>query len=256
MPMFSWYDNRPGPGVRPDAPRKTGLARWWEILTRDFGAFWLGGTLALLALVPWLLGLYFAIAAHTLLVLLAVCVAGGALAGPFWAAFADLLFRGLRDEPFLWRHAWGHALRRNARESVLPGVLCCMLYGFQFFTLYHLEPGGSALNFLILLMAGLLVLTMLALWMWPQVALFTHPLPLLLKNSVLLAFSFPGRTLAAAVLCLLYLGAAVLLAPLSFLALPVTGVWLPLSAAWCILYRPLEKTFDLEASIRALRERE
>ena len=203
---------------------------------------------------PWLLGLYFAIETHALLFLLAVCAGGGLLAGPFFAALTDLLFRALRDEWFSWGDAWSRALRRNARESLAPGVLCCTLYGIQFFALGHLEPGGAALNMLALLMAVLLVVTALALWLWPQVVLFSMPLPMLLKNTPLLVFSHLGRTFAATAVSLVYMGAVLLLAPVSFLALPVLNLWLPLSAAWYILYKPLEKTFDLESSIRALHE--
>lgn len=255
MSLFSFfYNDRPAPDVQPDTPRKTGAARWWNVLTHNFGAFWLAGALALLGFLPWLLGLYFAIETHTLLFLLAACVGGGLLAGPFFAALTDLVFRALRDEWFSWRGAWIRALRRNARESLAPGVLCCTLYGIQFFTLNHLEPDGAALNMLILLIVSLLIVTALTLWLWPQVVLFSMPLPMLLKNAALLAFSHLGRTLAAAAVGLVYMGAVLIFAPVSFLALAALNLWLPLSAAWYILYQPLEKAFDLESSIRALHE--
>ena len=255
MSLFSFfYSDRFVPGMRPDKPPKNGVSRWWRVLTHNFGAFWLAGTLALLGLLPWLLGLYFAIETHTLLYLLAACVGGGLLAGPFFAALADLVFRALRDEWFTWRGAWSRALKRNARESLAPGVLCCTLYGVQFFTLYHLEPGGEALNMLVLLIVVLLLVTALTLWLWPQVILFTMPLPRLLKNTALLAFSHLGRTLAAAAVGFVYMGAALLFAPVSFLALAALNLCFPLSAAWYILYKPLEKSFDLESSIRALHE--
>lgn len=40
------YD-REGPGVPPDAPRKTGLPRFWEVLSRDFWDVFRAGFLAL-----------------------------------------------------------------------------------------------------------------------------------------------------------------------------------------------------------------
>lgn len=257
MSLFSFgFPDPPGADMPPDTPRKTGLDRWWKLITRNFGAFWLAGTLALLGLLPWLLGLYFAIATHTLLFLLSACVGGGLLAGPFFAALTDLLLRAMREESFSWRRAWSLALKRNASESLVPGVLCCTLYGIQIFTLYHLRTGGAALRMSVLPAAGLLILTALALWLWPQVVLFSLPLPTLLKNTVLLMLGHIGRTLAAAMVCLIYAMAMVLLNPLSLLALLVLNLWLPLSAAWYILYQPLEKTFDLEASIRALHDSE
>lgn len=257
MSLFPFdFPDPSGIDMPPDTPRKGGPARWWKLIIHNFGAFCLSGALALFGLLPWLLGLYFAIATHTLLFLLAACVGGGLLAGPFFAALSDILFRALREESFSWRQAWSLALRRNASESLVPGVLCCTLYGIQIFTLYHLGTGGAALNMSALLAVGLLILTALALWLWPQVVLFSLPLPMLLKNTVLLTLSHIGRTFAAALVCLVYAGAVVLLNPLSLLVLSVLNLWLPLSAAWYILYQPLEKTFDLEASIRALHDSE
>lgn len=41
-----------GAGVSPDAPRKKGAARLWEILSRDLDGIFLSGTLALLGRAP------------------------------------------------------------------------------------------------------------------------------------------------------------------------------------------------------------
>ena len=41
-----------GAGVDPDAPRKKGAARLWEILRRDLDGIFLSGTLAMLACAP------------------------------------------------------------------------------------------------------------------------------------------------------------------------------------------------------------
>ena len=41
-----------GAGVDPDAPRKKGAARLWEILSRDLDGIFLSGALALLACAP------------------------------------------------------------------------------------------------------------------------------------------------------------------------------------------------------------
>ena len=41
-----------GAGVDPDAPRKKGAARLWEILSRDLDGIFLSGVLAMLACAP------------------------------------------------------------------------------------------------------------------------------------------------------------------------------------------------------------
>ena len=255
MAVFPWLDpKRTGPGVRPDAPRKTGAARWFEIIGRDFGALWLSGALALLALLPYVLGLSFAVTGHLPLVVFLAGVAGGALAGPFLCAVADLWLRGARDEPILWRHAWVHALRRNWRQSLVPGAVCGTVVGMQLFALYHLAPGPAALPMLVLLLLGLVLAFAFMAWLWAQLPLFEMGLGQLLKNSLLLALGHLLPSLAAAALGLLYLGALLLLAPLSLLALPVTNLWLPVALLLGPIYQKLDATFDLEASIRALHE--
>lgn len=46
-------EDRPGPGVAPDEPRKKGLRRLWEVCTRDLGSFFWAGLLALAGLAAW-----------------------------------------------------------------------------------------------------------------------------------------------------------------------------------------------------------
>ncbi len=254
---FPWMGtDRPGPGVQPDAPRKTGFARWCEILGRDFGALWLSGALALLALAPYLLGLYFAVAAHLPAAAILAGVAGGALAGPFLAALCDVWLRGARDEPVLWRETWTTALRRNAKQSLLPGMLCGTVVGLQVFAVYHLNYSSDTLPMLAVLLLGLLLAFAFMAWLWAQVALFSDPLPVQIKNCVLLTLGYLLPSFGAAALGLAYTASMVLLAPVSFLALPITNLWLPAALLLGPIYTKLEKTFDLEASIRALHEQQ
>ena len=248
------YLFRPGPGVSPGAPRKKGLKRWFEVVGRDFGKLWFGGFMALLGMIPYLLALYFAIASHLLLALFAGCAVGGMVAGIFWSALMDTILRGLRDEPMMWRYNWVTAIRRDWKQSLLSGILCSELYGVQFFMLYLLRPGGAGLPLLVLLLAGLIVMTCFALWMWPQIPLFTLPFPVLLKNTGILALGHVLPTLGAALAWLIYLAAALFLSPVSLLVLPITSLWMPFSAGMLIIYRSLDEAFDLEASIAALQE--
>ena len=52
---------RPGPGVRPDAPRKKGVARLAEIMGRDMWNFFRAGFLAFLGCLPFIIGMFFAV---------------------------------------------------------------------------------------------------------------------------------------------------------------------------------------------------
>lgn len=251
IPIFQYRDI-PGKGVEPNEPRKRGLRRWLELVGRDFGKFWLSGALALLATLPYLLGLYFAIASHLLSALLLGCALGGMLAAPFWSALMDVLLRRYRDEAVFWRSDWGRALRRDWQQALLPGALWGVLFGAQFFTLCHLKPGGAGLALLVLLLAGLLVMAALAIWMLVQIPLFTLPFPTLARNTLALALGYPLPTLGASLLILGYLALMRVFSPVSLLLLPLTNLWLPLSAALSAIYHSLNARFDLERSIAAL----
>ena len=61
---------RPGPGVRPDAPRKKGIARLAEIMGRDMWNFFRAGFLAFLGCLPFIIGMFFAVETHALLFML------------------------------------------------------------------------------------------------------------------------------------------------------------------------------------------
>ena len=56
MALFHYNFDKAGPGVPENAPRKKGLARFWEMLSRDSFAFWRAGMLALLSALPFMLG--------------------------------------------------------------------------------------------------------------------------------------------------------------------------------------------------------
>ena len=82
MALFNFHFDRPGPGVSPDAPRKKGPARFFEILGRDLTSFYLAGLLALVSALPFVFGVWFAVDTHSLVPLLLAGVLGGMIAAP------------------------------------------------------------------------------------------------------------------------------------------------------------------------------
>ena len=82
MGLFTRNFDKPGPGVSPDAPRKKGAARFFEILGRDFSTIWLAGILAMLGGLPFAAGVWFAVETHSLVPLVIAGVLGGMIAAP------------------------------------------------------------------------------------------------------------------------------------------------------------------------------
>ena len=74
--------DKPGAGVfRPTPPAK-GVARYFEVLARDFSTFWMAGLLAMISSLPFALGLWFAVTTRPLIPMLLAGILGGMLAAP------------------------------------------------------------------------------------------------------------------------------------------------------------------------------
>ena len=240
---------KPGPGVAPDAPRSRGLTRWWEVVSRDAGKFFMSASLCMLALLIYAGAVTAAVAARSLPLLLLGAALGGAMEGTVFCGLVDTVLRSLRDEPGFWWHTWKRALRQNWRQSLVPGALFGVIYGGLVFTLFLLDPQTTRSSQLVALGLSALFVTALAAWFWPQVALLTLPLPLIFKNSLLLALAHPKQSLIAAACYLAYTGVAALLFPVS-LPLVVLTLWVPVVSALLAVYCPLDEAFAIEDGLK------
>ena len=148
---------RPGPGVRPDAPRKKGVARLAEIMGRDMWNFFRAGFLAFLGCLPFIIGMFFAVETHALLFMLLAGIIGGLIAGPELSAMADTVLRSLRDEPGYWWETYRRVWKRNARESLVPGMLTGLVLSIQIFTLFHMSVISAGIVTWVLLILSFVV---------------------------------------------------------------------------------------------------
>ena len=139
MGLFTRNFDKPGPGVSPDAPRKKGAARFFEILGRDFSTIWLAGILAMLGGLPFAAGVWFAVETHSLVPLVIAGVLGGMIAAPQIVGLNDTILRTLRDEPGYWWETYRRTWKRNLKESLLPGAVCGLLLAMEIFSLCHIN---------------------------------------------------------------------------------------------------------------------
>lgn len=247
------YD-KPGPGVAPDTPRKVGLGRLAEVLARDVFSFWKAGGLLLVSVLPATFCIGVACSSGSVLLLLLGGALGGVVAGPQICGLMDTILRSLRDEPGFWWHTYRQAWRRNASACLLPGAVTGLLLGMQLFVLSNLDKLTVTASFAAVLTVGSLLAVGLALLVWVQLALFSLPISNILRNSLLLFLLSPARTAGAILVQVAYWGCLWLFVPTSLSVLPLTGIWFPFLVSVFLLYQPLEKSFDLEASIHAVQE--
>ncbi len=185
-------EDRPGPGVSPDEPRKKGVRRLWEVCTRDLAGFFWAGLIALLGTSLWIFLTGWAMEGRALAAVALAGAVGGLIAAPELCALADLLLRGA---------ALG------------------MLTALDLFVLQLVLTGSSAPGALLGAVGGLLVLAGLTPHLLAQLVLFAQPLGRSVKNSFLLLAACLPRSLGAAAILLGYAALTALFPPFSYLLL-------------------------------------
>lgn len=253
MALFNFRFDRPGPGVSPDAPRKKGAARFFEMLGRDMMSFYLAGLLAMVSALPFALGVWFAVATHALVPLLLAGVLGGMIAAPQLCGLLDTILRSLRDEPGYWWATYRRAWKRNVKASLLPGAVWGLLLAMQIFTIFHYDSSAGVVPGA-LLAVGIFLLLGLGQFLFAQIALMDMPFMGLVKNALFLFLGYLPRAALGVVWQFIYWILIVLFWPISGFVLLLTSFWLPALLTMQAVYPVLDKAFDLERQIKALRD--
>ena len=242
---------KPGPGVSPDTPRKTGPARLWEVLWRDGSAFFRAGGLALATAVPFFLAVDLTWRTGSLVIALFGGAVGGLFAMPQLVALTDIILRSLRDEPGYWWHTYRRVWRQNLKASLGPGALFGMLFALQLLGLSsQLVAPVLDTSFLFLSMVGLALSVGLFTYMLPQLALLELPAIILLKNALLLMIIALPQSLAAVAIQALYWGVIFWFWPYTLIVILFLGLWCPLLCSQLMVYSSLDKHLKIEEKLR------
>ena len=182
MGLFpSANDFKAGRGVEKDAPRKTGIGRFFELVGRDMNGMFLANLLTCIGFLPVICLVYIGFLANSLPVMLLSAAAGGILAGPALAGMYDTVLRALRDEAGYWWMTYRRAFKRNFRASIVPGIFYCVVVTMQIFLVYFcfnmLSRGTNVgVPLWVATVLNLLVFQMLFAYLWPQIVLLEQPL--------------------------------------------------------------------------------
>ena len=125
-----------GPGVEKDAPRKTGVGRFFELVGRDMSGMFLANLLTCLGFLPVICLVYVGFLMNNLTVMVLSAMVGGILAGPALAGMYDTVLRALRDEAGYWWTTYRKAFKRNFKSAILPGIVYCTVVTIQIFLVY------------------------------------------------------------------------------------------------------------------------
>lgn len=242
------------------ATRKVGLPRYFEMVGRDLWAFYRAGFLCAVGFLPGAVLLWFGLMGGSALYSLLGGLLAGLIGAPFVIGMIDTVLRSLRDEPGYWWHTYRRAWKQNWRQSLVPGALLGLFLGGWGWLLRTMLDGRFAANpsatLWVVAVVSIFICTGFLVWLLVQVPLLDLPLGQLAKNAALMFFGFFPRTLAAALLLLVYWGLTLLYMPYTIPVLLLFSFWLPVSAAVMILYPALDKAFKLEETLAARRDAE
>lgn len=228
--------------------RPTGFPRYKQLLSDRFGQWWKVNLLTLVGFLPLAAGIFYAVGTSSILLLLPCSLLGGMAAGPFLAGMYDAVLRGLRDDPTPWRDAYVRSWKQNWRGSLLPGALLGLMLGLYAFMgmLFWWAKAAPSLGTVVLYLLSLLLVLVINLLYWPQLALFDQRPGIRLRNCVLFWLQNFWRVTGAGALQLGYWTLIVLFAPWSLFLLPVTGAWYIVFLAVFLLYDQMDDAFRIE----------
>ena len=123
----------------------------------------------------------------------------------------------------------------------------------ELFSLCHINIASGHVAVITVLVA-IILLAGIAQYLYVQVALLDLSFAGLLKNSLMLFLGYLPRSGLGLLWQLLYWGAVALFWPISSFVLILTSLWLPCLLSLMAIYPALEKSFDIEKKIKAIRE--
>lgn len=260
MGLFpSANDFKPGHGVEKDAPRKTGIGRFFELVGRDMGPMFAANLLTCIGFLPVISLVYIGFLMNNLIVMLVSAALGGILAGPALAGMYDTVLRALRDEAGYWWRTYRRAYKRNFKASILPGIFYCVVVTMQIFMVYFcfnlLYQGVNVgLPVWVATVLNLVIFHMFFSYMWPQVVLLDLPFGTLIKNSLHCMIGFLPHALAASLVQVLFWGVVILCMPMGLLLMLVFGFWFSCEVSAQIVYGDLDRVFHVEERIHKLQD--
>lgn len=209
-----------GKGPEPDGRQKTGVARFLELMDRDFAKFFVTGLPALAAGTLYGFAVWCGLVGKSILITLGGGLAAGLILGPAVSGVTDTILRALRDEPGFWQETYKKAWKQNAAQSCLTGgILGLILAGL----IFSLCLGGHPL----LTLVSMVILISVYLYVFPQIVLMDLKTADLFRNALTLILLNPGTAALSLLIAALWAGLIWLLLPLSALIWAAGGVWFP-----------------------------
>ena len=257
MGFFGIDYSKPGPGVDPNEPRKKGVKRFFEILGRDFSGFiLLNFFFCLFFFVPFVI-FFFTYFFGTVLPpyffvvsLLTAFPVGGVI-----TTIVFCITKMLRDDPeYVW-HDIKKKFPQYFKQGILPGIFYTAYMFGQIFFLERIFTLNTEISIVILAIEAfsLLMIGMIAPYVFLQIAYVDIKLMQIFKNSLFLSIANLPRSIMGAILGNLMWFFLWFLFPLSLYGLPVIMIF-GFSITWLLvmmwIWEPVNNQFNIEQTLK------
>ncbi len=212
--MGLFFDNRTGPGVPKNAPKKKPFFRFWELFGNKFWDFFKINLIYFLFCIPIV------------------------TIGPATAAMTALMRNIYLERPQFYFHDFKNEFKKNFKKSVGIGIInviaiaITLLSIIMFLSMEKLTPVDEVM-FAASIAASLLFLIM-SFYIYPQIVALDLKLTDILRNALVLSFLNIGREL---IILVFVLGYAFLAFNFPVFVLPLTPVvplaWLGFLSVFC-----------------------
>jgi len=254
MGFFSRDFSKAGPGVPKDTPRKKGVARFFEIIIREYRDLLKINILFFLCILPatalFFLGLFGIFNYGLMLSIVAAYPIGGAMAASMFC-----ITRMLRDDPgFVWDD-FKRKFSENLRQASIAGILAATFLYTQVFLFWLpimadweiVSTTWLAIGFVFFAMFLMVSPYVFLHYAYIKLGTFT-----IVKNSILIALSNPIRSFMGAIIGLLPWASLVFFIQITYVFIPLIPFfvfvfsWL-LTLMW--VWPVFNKRFSIEETL-------
>lgn len=202
--MASFWDNFK---KERNGERRTGLARWFQLLEEQFMKLFWANLLCLFWALPFLISLFFFLQLWDILSLLGM-ILGLMLLGPGFMAMTFICMQLIRGKPvFLWED-YKTSMRRDGVKASFYALLMGFLWGSLAYAirLVSLIQGGIGPLLTVVFAVNAFVVMGLTLFGFQQIAMVSLPFSGVIRNAFLLIFAGRLRAACAVLFALLICG--------------------------------------------------
>ena len=226
----------------PTPSQQAGTVSIRQVLTRRIWDLFRSNLILLAGLLPGTLLVIWGIWGGSLPIALAGGAAGGLVGGPLLCGLYGTILWALRGESGFWSLTYGHILKRDWKDALLPGAVTGLILALWLFEVFLLGAQGPVPPMAFFALAEVLFFVLgMANYIFPQIIMASVSARSLYTNSIRLFVGLLPRSAAAAAVQTVYWGGFLLLLPRSVPLLIVTGFWLPCLLSLKILAEPMEE---------------